>query len=188
MKEKLKLLGIIALAAVVGLGMFSCTLEEEECANHEANGTWEISGSEIVQYCDECGEVVETFSKADLFGTYKTRSTPSTRTLEVSDTKFLIKDGSNSLDFTITNWAIPVTYSSVTIPASASKPSTVTATDYPFVFKITGTAPTPTLASTSTPTEISIFVGMELGRVAIWYSGVVAGQSSAFTSHIFQKD
>jgi hypothetical protein len=80
--------------------------------------------------------------------------------LEISDTKFFIADGNNSLDFIVSSWSNPVTHSSVTVPESAVKPASVAEANYPFVFKITGTAPTPTLASTPTPVEISIFVGI----------------------------
>ena len=56
MKEKFKIVGIIALAAIFALSFVSCDLDDDPCKDGHTFGDWQADGDLGFRACSECDE------------------------------------------------------------------------------------------------------------------------------------
>ena len=137
MKEKFKIVGIIALAAIFALSFVSCDLDDDPCKDGHTFGDWEFDGDKsATRECTECGEI-EDLTKEHFYGDWKiTIESGSTHTVALSAGQFKLSTTNGTDHFTIASavWAAEANSGSLTGAPSKD--------NYPVGFGITGTATT----------------------------------------------
>jgi len=184
--KRMKMLGIVALAAMVVFGMTACG--EDLCVDGHTWDAWDIVDGKIVRTCSVCAEL-EEFTKDNLIGDY----TGTTRTLKLSDDKFELDLNIGTANaqkyvFTITSWGPAV--------KNARPSGTPTAAEYPIGLAINGTTTSNTTqnvpegpqTATSSSTIIHIYFGKanEL-NITYWLNGGVSGSQAAYTGQVLTK-
>jgi len=136
MKEKFKIVGIIALAAIFALSFVSCDLETDPCEDGHTWGNFAQIGetAEADRACTECGET-ELLAMKHFEGKWVT--TTNSNTIEISATGNL--KVYNETSATTNNW----TLTNATWAAEASQYSSISnyntiKTNYPVGFRLTG--------------------------------------------------
>jgi len=177
MKEKFKIVGIIALAAIFALSFMSCDEPVEDCL-HESVGDWEIKDGKIVKICSDCSEAADEFEKSSFYGDWVSGA----RTINISAEKFDMKQGAgNDYVFTISAWGDAVTNAN-TATGALSKDN------YKFGYAITGTTAKTGFTETSPATTIHLYFKIDdKNKITYYLAAVQTGWAVGYGSMEFTR-
>ena len=173
MKKTMKVLGLIALAAIVGLAMIAC---DGLFCEHE----WEESkkpyfGAEGEEICIDCGEVqvIPALDQTALFGTWaRTAGVTNPQILTINRTIIsVINVAGQSFVFEVNTggWstsAVANTYDNAVGPAET----------YKLGYRVQGnTRGAISIPGITAVTEMSIYLHEDLDKLWIWWGAVEGG-------------
>jgi len=170
MKERIKLFGIIAIIAIIGLSMTACG---EEC-EHE----WEVTkaaylGEAGEESCDACGETQEiaALGQSAFYGKWTTA--PWTVEIDAGKLEITNTGQTDKFVFTITEWGNII---------ENGRTSTVgPAATYKKGYKLTGTSTALNSLNIPAQTEIEIFLHVDTDKMWNFYVSSNGGSSRIYT-------
>ena len=188
MKEKFKIVGIIALAAIFALSFMSCDEPvEDPCEDGHDWDVWVVEGeTSAKRMCLECGEE-ETLAPKHFEGSWKATLTNSTQTVTLSASEFKIVSSVAAAD--------SFTLSSASWEAQANGTQhAASKTAFPVGFAITGTAAITGTSGTggaslfANNTSAGVYINSDSSKIVIRLTAVYMPNSNeAMREYVFEK-
>ena len=186
MKEKFKIVGIIALAAIFALSFVSCDLDDDPCKDGHTFGNWELVGEgdalAIEKECSECGEV-EELTKAGLAGDWKSGDSQTVTISANGD--FMITNAAGNANWTLKSatWKVEKTYD--TDPQVATKKA-----EFAFGFGLSsgtvgGTSSNPWAGNTAG--TAGVYINKDASKIIVRLTTLYLATNSIAKDFEFQK-